>query len=258
MHRLFVRNENYEFHEEENVNVPVHTVTYNHVNFYLENYVFSDPHSRSTIILFSDLAIMVEKNIRKYDVPVQFEMLTKKSGIYGSDIICSFPCWPEAHNKICQATVTGYRCQEGCFTQAVSLEIATGPMEVRGCQSYIDMPLMYSFKDEVLSKSARGEEYIDNYYYLSAEYQKNINLDLAMKTALVLKDFNPVMEAFLEPQQRGSEIMFGEKLSKDILDLIDEYEKITRSRKGKEILNSIRQDVANLKNKTLTEIRSMQ
>jgi hypothetical protein len=65
------------------------------------------------------------------------------------------------------------------------------------------------------------------------------------------------MQAFLNPQSHGSRIMFDENLSKNILNLIDEYEKITRSKQGKAILNLIRQDVRDLKNRTLTEILAM-
>ena len=73
----------------------------------------------------------------------------------------------------------------------------------------------------------------------------------------MLRDFNPVMSAALDPGRHGSEVMINEKLATAILDLIDDYDIITESRKGKAILNSVRQDIRNLKNRTLTEIRSM-
>ncbi|MCL2098077.1 MAG: hypothetical protein FWH23_04890 [Bacteroidales bacterium] len=84
IHRLYVRNEKDDFVEEENVKVAVPFVTNNHINFYLENYVFSDSHSKSIITLFSDLAIMVEKNSWKYSwkynfKPIRYEVTTTKS-----------------------------------------------------------------------------------------------------------------------------------------------------------------------------------
>ena len=114
--------------------------------------------------------------------------------------------------------------------------------------------LMYSFRDNVLTKSERGRIYIDNYYYLSKEWKGKITIETGMKTAIVLKDFNPVMRAFLEPDVNRDKVMFTASLSNSLLNLLNEYQTITTSAQGKEMLNSIRADINVLRNKTLGEI----
>ena len=173
MHRLYVRNEQGDFYEEENVNVSVPFVSFNHINFYLENYVFTDPQNKSVITLFGDAALEVEANRWKYDVPMQLEVVTKRMG--GGDIICGYPCWPEENNKICQSTVTGARCQKVCSAGAVSDMLPYDPVLVTDDDLYlhddVNLPLIYAFRDSVLATTAAGLNYITNYYYLSDEFE---------------------------------------------------------------------------------------
>ncbi|MCL2312497.1 MAG: hypothetical protein FWC41_08450 [Firmicutes bacterium] len=77
-HRLYVRNETNDFVEEENVKVPVSGVSANAIDFYHENYVFSNPQNKSDILFSGDLAIKVSENRRKYKVPIQYEVKPKK------------------------------------------------------------------------------------------------------------------------------------------------------------------------------------
>ena len=65
------------------------------------------------------------------------------------------------------------------------------------------------------------------------------------------------MLAFLEHDKHKDEIMFSNKFSESILNLLDSYEKITKSSKGKEILNSTREDIKKFANLTLGEILDM-
>ncbi len=78
MHHLFVKNEQEDFYEIENVRVAVPAVTGNHVRFYLENYVFTDISNKSSIILMGNLSVDVYKNINKYKTSMRFELKTCK------------------------------------------------------------------------------------------------------------------------------------------------------------------------------------
>ena len=73
MHRLYVRNEKDDFYEEENVHIAVPYITANHINFYLKNYVFTDPENKSDIVLGGTLVKEVWENIKKYKVPMRYE-----------------------------------------------------------------------------------------------------------------------------------------------------------------------------------------
>jgi len=85
-HRLYVRNEKADFVEEKNVRVAVPGVTTNHINFYLENYVFAKPQNKSYIILFGYLAIKVDKNLWKYSLtPMRYEVKPKKDRVMSAD-----------------------------------------------------------------------------------------------------------------------------------------------------------------------------
>jgi hypothetical protein len=119
---------------------------------------------------------------------------------------------------------------------------------------FFDLDLMYAFRDDFLYNSEKGEDYIDNYYFLSEEYEKKIGIPLALQTALFFKDFNPVMKAFVNPEYHLKEIMFTDELSNSLLNLLDKYETITTSSEGKAILASIRKDINSFKNKPLQDI----
>ena len=117
--------------------------------------------------------------------------------------------------------------------------------------------LMYAFRDDGLSNFDKGRKYIENYYYLSEEWADNLNYELALQTASVLENFNPVMSAFLEPDKYMDEVMIDAKLSTSLLNLLDSYEKITKSNEGKKILNSIREYIRLFSNLKLKEILVM-
>ena len=80
MHHLYIKNEKNNFAEVENVKIAVPAITFNHMAFYLENYVFSESQNKSVIILSGDYSIEVlVENYHKYrKTPLQFEMKAKK------------------------------------------------------------------------------------------------------------------------------------------------------------------------------------
>jgi hypothetical protein len=119
---------------------------------------------------------------------------------------------------------------------------------------FIDLDLMYSFRDNVLYNSEIGDRYVDDYYYLSYEFEGKVTLPLAIQTVLFFRDFNSVMEAFVNPANRQSEVMFTNTLTQSLLNLLNQYETITESAEGKEILKTIREDIQNFKGKTLQEL----
>ncbi|MDR1112829.1 MAG: hypothetical protein LBL18_03610 [Bacteroidales bacterium] len=203
-HHLFVRNENAEFYEVENVRVAVEGITGNHLDYYLENYVFTNPQNKSCIVITGKFSEDVYRNIKEYYTPFRYEV---------TDTI--------AENR------------------------------------FFNMDLMCAFRDDFLSNSKKGEEYIVNYYYLSEEYEGKISLALALRTVSFFKKFNPVMEAFVNPEQHLTEIIFTDKLSDSLLKLLDKYEKITKSSRGKAILASIRKDIDSFRNKQLQDILAM-
>jgi len=78
-HHLFTKNEKSEFCEVENVKIVVSGMFYDHVNFYLENYVFQDPKNKSHILFEGEVAEEVYKNRNKYRVPFKLEVKPEKS-----------------------------------------------------------------------------------------------------------------------------------------------------------------------------------
>ena len=261
MHHLYVRDEQSNFSEVENVNVAVHSVTINHIFFYLEKYVFTDVQNVSSILLYSDFGVGTYKNIKKYSTPMRYEVSVRfKAGptnleqqggggyedgcryCGGNDGICDFPP-PDPGNPgggkpICIPSCSGKVAHYGGEQFAYAY----------------DPYLTYAFINDFLPNSDKGRKYIYYYYYLSEEWADNLNVELALQTASVLENFNPVMSAFLEPDKYMDEVMFSNKLSESIFSLLNSYEKITKSSEGKEILNSIREDIKMFSNLKLKEI----
>jgi len=65
MHHLYVRDEQFNFSEIENVKVAVPSVTFNHIFFYLENYVFTNAQNVSFVILSGNFAVETDKKNEK-------------------------------------------------------------------------------------------------------------------------------------------------------------------------------------------------
>jgi hypothetical protein len=253
-HHLFVRDENSKFNEIKNAYVSVPAVSHNHCHFYLENYVFSDPQNKSYIIVMGDYAKKVKIN---YNTPLRFEVknMTKAPSRPTDFYTCGYPC-PLGDGGCLEEQGQIPRCVTGGVCSSSEIQIALQAKNMVESM-FIDLDLMYAFRDDFLYKSEKGEAYIDNYYYLSEEYQKKVSIPLALQTALFFRDFNPVMEAFINPESHLSETMFTDKLSNSLLKLLDEYEKITDSEEGKAILASVRADINAFRNKPLKDILAM-
>ncbi len=183
-HRLYIRNMDLVFEEVENVRVAVPYVSPTHIHFYLDNYVFTDCQNRSSIYLIGNYSIEVEKNLKKYKTAIRYEIEkvhsaienTKKaqsgSGHCGGQAEC-----PYGPSQPCIGAGGNFGCSDDlCWARETSVQLRQANMAQ---YLFFDMDLMYSFRDNFLYKSKKGEEYIGNYYYLSEEYQKNIKRVLA-------------------------------------------------------------------------------
>jgi hypothetical protein len=255
MHHLYVKDAESNFSEIENVKVPVPSVTLNHISFYLENYVFTDFQNASSIVLWGDFGVETHKNIRKYQrTPIKFEVKAHKIQTGGGMTGC-YGCYGSDQGS-CQTGPTGgsWYC-ESVIVLCVAEDISG--LKITQWMQVCNVPLMYSFRDNVLSNSAKGQEYIDNYYYLGGEWKGKISIVLGTQTASVLVNFNSAMEAFLDTDADMDKVVFTPTLSTSLLNLLDSYQNITTSAKGREILNSIRSDINVLRNKTLGEILVM-
>jgi len=257
MHHLYVRDEYSNFLEVENVNVAVPGVTLNHIFFYLENYVFTDVHNVSFIILSGNFGVDIYKNIKKYRItPMRLEVSsTQKKPItelaqQGGGVNPDGCNYCGGTDGFCDFDGNGiFRCFGGCSRQVAHY----------GGEQFIyvyDQYLMYNF-GYVLSNSDKGQEYINHYYYLSEEWEGKMNAELALQTISVLKDCNPAISAFVEPDKYMDEVMIDTKLSTSLLNLLDSYEKITKSNEGKKILYSVREDIRLFSNLKLKEILDM-
>ncbi|MDR0829221.1 MAG: hypothetical protein LBN95_03805 [Prevotellaceae bacterium] len=259
MHHLYVRDEQSNFFEVENVNVAVPSVTINHTFFYLEKYVFTDVKNVSAILLWGDLAAKTYK-VKKYKkTPMQFEVSVRykmpdtnfKDGGGGTESGCHYCGGDDGY---CAPDPGGGLPYCNNFDYPVPTCSATELSQYEQFKSAYESWLMYDFRDNFLFNSEKGRKYIDNYYYLGEEWAGNLNFELAIQTAAVLKNFNPVMSAFLEPNTHLNEIILTPELSTSLLNLLNSYEAITKSSEGKQILNSIRGDIAQFSNLTLGEI----
>jgi hypothetical protein len=254
-HQLFIKNSEGMFIGNENTKVSVPFISHNHSQFYLNNYVYKSAQNRSYISIMGDLADEVYNNLKDYKrVPFRFEKKTSK-GLVGGNNHCGDPC-PYG---------TGW-CIEG--PKLIACSSVVGPCTTENIQSsllkenlsesnFINLDLMYSFRDNFLFTFDKGEEYINNYYLLSAELKDNISIPLALKTAVFFSHFNSVMAAFVNPENHLNEIMFTESLTNELLDLLDDYEEIITSSEGKAIISSIRSDINSYRNKSLQEILAM-
>ena len=266
MHHLYIRDEQSNFSEIENVNVAVPDVTLNHIFFYLENYVFTDIQADiqnvSSILIWGDFAVETYKHIKKYKTPMRFEASVQ------------FRIKPDNTNRQTEATKGGCgecggtdgHCvpgRDGGFPYCnptdypVCISARINSMGLEQWERVYDAGLMYDFRDNILYKSYKGQQYIEYYYFLGNEWADRLNFDLAIQTADVLSNFNSVMLAFLEPERYMDEVIITPELSNSLLRLLYSYEKITKSSEGRQILNAIQEDIKYFSNRPLKEILAM-
>jgi len=254
-HQLYVKNSEGIFVGNENTKVTVPYVYHNHSQFYIKEYVYQNAQNRSYITVMGDLAEEVYDNIKDYrKVPIRFEKKSTK-GLVGDNIECPSPC-PYGTGGCVQGPY-GTGCTstiEACSAASIHSTLLSENLPEN---TFINLNLMYSFRDNFLFSFDKGEEYINNYYLLSAELKDNISIPLALKTAVFFSHFNSVMAAFVNPENHLNEIMFTESLTNELLDLLDDYEEIILSSEGKAIISSIRSDINSYKNKSLQEILAM-
>ncbi|MCL2245567.1 MAG: hypothetical protein FWC10_00400 [Lentimicrobiaceae bacterium] len=262
MHHLFVKNGKSEFQEIENVRVAVPYVSPVHIDFYLDNYVFTDSenkNNKSDFLIMSSFMKEVEKNIKKYRTnPNRFEIIqtvaSTRQPSGNGHCANNYQC-PPGGDRSCGYSSAGSACGSDICSVAEADNTLTVAQKIE--RTFINIDLMHTFRDVFLYNSTKGETYVDDYYYLSGEYEGKIGLSLAVQTALFFRKFNPVMEACVNPNGRQSEIMFDQTLIQSLLELLDEYEAITTSREGKAILTSVKADVNRFNGKTLQELLAM-
>ena len=265
MHHLYLRDGNNNFYEEENVRVRVPWITSNHISFYTKNYVFPGNQTNSTIVIVGDLFSKVWKNLDLYWTSMKYEVNPKpdpqvrsdtpKQGVVGNGCGPDPGCQNGTWDMICvMAYDREYYCSfsDGPLSPCPATELSYAD-EPSYTAAY-DRNLMYSFKDDFLYNSAKGRKYIDYYYYLGKEWSGKFTFRLTVETAKVLKDFNPIMQAFLDSENRTNTVPFTPQMSESLINLIDMYSSITTTRKGKAILETVKQDINTFTNRKMSDI----
>ena len=260
MHHLYVKDAQSNFSEIENVKVSVPFVTINHIFYYLTSYVFTDAQTdvreASSIVLFGDFGLETHKNIKKYEnTPMKYEVKViypLPPQLRGCELCSGSPeysCMPDPGGA-------GAYCNDG----APMPDCQGNEMSRMGISQWNEIynpDLIHSFRDNVLSNSAKGREYINNYYYLSGVWKGKTTISLGFQSAVALVKFTTVMVAFLNPADHMLEVMFTPNLSNSLINLTNSYKEITNTEEGIEILNSIQADIRTLRNKKLEEILAM-
>jgi hypothetical protein len=265
MHHLYLRDSNNNFYEEENVRVRVPWITSNHITFYSRNYVFPDNQTNSNIDIVGNLFSKIWKNLDLYWTSMKYEVNprpnpkvrtdTPKQGVGGNGCGTAHGCEVGTWDMICvRAYDQKYYCSfsDGPLSPCPATELSYAD-EPSYTAAY-DRNLMYSFKDDFLYNSAKGRKYIDYYYYLGKEWSGKFTFRLTVETAKVLKDFNPIMQAFLDSENRTNTVPFTPQMSESLINLIDMYSSITTTRKGKAILETVKQDINTFTNRKMSDI----
>ncbi len=258
MHHLYVRDGIGKFHEVENVRIRVPGITSNHLHYYLQQYVFENPQNKSWISIDGDLSKEIYNNSKKYLTPFRLERRSgAKEQVHDKDECNSYDnCRhnpPGIYMPCIKLTTGRYVCS--ATIPCSGSEIYTALQNANRLErSFVNLDLMYRFRDEFLYQYNKGEDYIDYYYLLSSEYQGNISFALAIQTALVLRNFNGTLDILIDPENHLSEVPFTENVTNSLLSLLDAYSNITESADGQQALANIRADVLTFRGKTVEEI----
>ncbi len=117
--------------------------------------------------------------------------------------------------------------------------------------------LHYRFRDSTMAITSFGRKYINYYYDLSSIYHDKINTTTMLFSTRTLYKMNDLMETLINTSGHENEQFLSLQLKNQCMDLIDFFKSAYNDSYTEEIFYNILQDIHNMNNKTVSEVKSI-
>ncbi|MFM9908901.1 MAG: hypothetical protein ACKVOW_06120 [Chitinophagaceae bacterium] len=269
-HDFFEVDKNSNFIRNEELSIDVSMITTNAINYISNNLVF-DGKTKNALVF---IANKDEKDVNSKN-PI--DILQKKARAYkgktgsisDSQIMklvavepkCSSPCpvVPGNNCKYVYGSGSGYQCffSTSCGGSDVSQSlIASNGMSIDTINSTYNSSLHYALRNNILSASQFGQNYIDYYYSLSGVYKDKYTLAIQIETTRVLFDLNSSIQKLNNYASNGNAIFLTTSMKNRISSLINSYKQIYNDNYTEAVFQNILQDMAWAQNKTINQIKT--
>ena len=268
-HDFFEVDNNSNFIKNEELSMDVSMITINAINFISNNLIF-DGKTKNALIFIGN------KDEKEVSSKNPIDILQKKAKAYKRKIgsipdnqltpykavepKCSFPCAIIPGNN-CKYEYggAGHVCkyQTSCGGADVSQSlIASNGMSIDTINSTYNSSLHYALRNNILSASQFGQNYIDYYYDLSGVYKDKYTLAIQIETTRVLFDLNSSIQKLNNYASNGNAIFLTTTMKNRISNLINSYKQIYNDNYTEAVFQNILQDMAWAQNKTISQIKT--
>lgn len=117
--------------------------------------------------------------------------------------------------------------------------------------------LHYNFRDSTMALTSFGRKYINYYYDLSSIYHDKINTTTMLFSARTLYKMNDLMQKIINTSGHENDEFLSLQLKNQCIDLIEFFKSTYNDSYTEEIFYDILQDMHNLNNKTVNEVKSI-
>lgn len=268
-HRLYIK-ENNVFIENKAYNMQTRGIITNMLTYIIENELSMERGNPKSYILIrsENRPIINLKNERddfylKKKLNKLFSLNFKEAPGGGTGEDCGGMCESNPQS-VCEQDLTynDYDCKSqpgGICPEAdmVNELHNNGLLSTDSISAIFNSELHYSFRDNFLQSSNKGQKYVEYYYALGEMLVDKIPLLLRVKTARTLFKFNTCATLLLNAKDHPNEILINAQLNSELINLLNEYKNIMpNNTEYIFIIDAIISDVNYFSNKNINYIVS--
>lgn len=226
----------------------VNSLAYNHINNIIKNEICPNQVDRGYLLVKNLTEAKKHYKERKESMSSSFLMNTSQFRALPHQFICNYPCENQT-GDICEEDLITVTCNENDGCLAVDVGIADPTLG-----TYI--PLYYSIRNNVLNGTIKGDQYISDYYYISAITNPLNLLPLANYLSSKIGVINQKLLYISDNTQYGNEIIIDPSFKTILFDICDLLEGMSDDNNYLSLISDFRTDVNSLENKNVSEIIS--
>ncbi len=225
---------------------------------------------RKVVNHYSEIKEAANRQFQRDTLPLEDVILLLSAQYDEVMASCGGWCW-ESMPGTCVRNIdrpypASWRCEQrsggtrGCKATTLESEISESQSASdEEIAMAFDYRLLYSVRDELLSRNSLGAKYRSYYYYFSDVYIADIDLSLALETMEALIDLNTQLVKLQDTSGvYDHEIFLDEQLRSKILHIMERYRNVYHDYYTELLMNDFKNDIDILMfNKTVTEVREL-
>ena len=252
----FLQRNGSSFEAVEELNREIDFITMNDI--YSLNHLFAQPGQKIAAI-FSVNSAEIPTHIRGTRYSQAIANYTKGKSKNGEkagnncETACPSPC--EGNGNTCVVGTDSHGDPvEQCGCASCGGDKAQALIENSGRSYSLQHDKLYDFRDDFLSKSSKGETYIDYYYEISKTLVEKLELSLALEgVGLANAELLPLLDKLIK-NENSKEVLYGNGTKNALIDYLKKVKDLSKNRAYGEMIDQVIKDIDHYANKTIGEI----